>query len=187
MAAPTTDNVAPNLLLAHAPLNSALFDAGLVFLTFIASIPGLIFTTKRAWLKVHCWMVLGCIIVTLVIGLQIWYSTLKTRANLAVMWDAEGPQMQRLLQERWKCCGYMNTPFHTDSTCPSPLAASAKPDCVGPFSDFANNFLDLVFTVMFGMVALDAILLLCGLVVLKKREEEERYRHIDEKSKYTRI
>ena len=36
-------------------------------------------------------------------------------------------------------------------------------------------------------VALDAILLLCGLVVLKKREEEQRYRHIDEKSKYTRI
>lgn len=36
-------------------------------------------------------------------------------------------------------------------------------------------------------VALDAILLLSGLVVIKKREEEERYRHIDEKCKYTRI
>ncbi|KAL9034868.1 MAG: hypothetical protein Q9180_005172, partial [Flavoplaca navasiana] len=30
----------------------------------------------------------------------IWFSTLKTRANLAVMWDAESPQMQHLLQER---------------------------------------------------------------------------------------
>lgn len=45
-------------------------------------------------------MMLGCIIVTLVIGLEIWYSTLQTRANLAVMWDAEGPQMQQLLQAR---------------------------------------------------------------------------------------
>lgn len=78
----------------------ALFDAGLIFLTFIASILGLSFTTQRAWLKVHVWMVLGCIIVTLVIGLQIWYSTLQTRANLAVMWDAEGPQIQQLLQQR---------------------------------------------------------------------------------------
>ncbi|KAI4273049.1 MAG: hypothetical protein LQ337_004893 [Flavoplaca oasis] len=163
MVAPTTETVAPNLLLAHAPLNSALFDAGLIFFTFLVSIFGLIFTTKRAWLKVHCWMVLGCIIVTLVIGLQIWFSTLKTRANLAVMWDAESPQMQDLLQER------------TDSTCPSPLVASEKPDCVGPFSEFANGFLDQVFSAMFGMV------------VLKKREEEERYRHIDEKSNYTRI
>ncbi|KAI4229799.1 MAG: hypothetical protein L6R36_000586 [Xanthoria steineri] len=187
MKAPTIDNVAPNLLLAHAPLNSALFNAGLVFLTFIASLPGLTFTTQRTWLKVHSWMVLGCIIVTLVIGLEIWFSTLQTRANLAVMWDAEGPQMQQLLQARWQCCGYMKTPFHTDSTCPNPLAASAKPDCVGPFSNFANGFLDLVFTAMFGMVALDAILLLSGLVVIKKREEEERYRHIDEKCKYTRF
>ncbi|KAL8998971.1 MAG: hypothetical protein Q9169_002077 [Polycauliona sp. 2 TL-2023] len=138
MVVPTTETVAPNLLLAHAPLNSALFDAGLIFFTFIASVPGLIFTTKRAWLKIHCWLVLGCILVTLVIGLQIWYSTLKTRANLAIMWDAEGPQIQQLLQER-------------------------------------------------RVLALDAILLLCGLVVLKKREEEERYRHIDEKSRYTRI
>jgi len=72
----------------------------LVFLTFIASLPGLTFTTQRTWLKVHSWMVLGCIIVTLVIGLEIWYSTLQTRANLAVMWDAEGPQMQQLLQAR---------------------------------------------------------------------------------------
>ncbi|KAL8900176.1 MAG: hypothetical protein Q9192_001219 [Flavoplaca navasiana] len=187
MVAPTAETVAPNLLLAHAPLNSALFDAGLIFFTFIVSIFGLIFTTKRVWLKVHCWMVLGCIIVTLVIGLQIWFSTLKTRANLAVMWDAESPQMQHLLQERWDCCGYMTIPFQTDSTCPSLLVASKKPDCVGPFSEFANGFLDQVFTAMFGMVALNVILLLGGLVVLKKREEEERYRHIDEKSKYTRI
>ncbi|KAL8773506.1 MAG: hypothetical protein Q9209_001610 [Squamulea sp. 1 TL-2023] len=205
MVTPTTENIAPNLLLAHAPLDGALFNAGLIFLTFIASIPGLVFTTQRTWLKVHSWMVLACIIVTLVIGLEIWYSTLKTRVNLAVMWDAHGPQIQNLLQERvthlnnpyasinadihrqWQCCGYMKTPFHTDSTCPDALAASAKPNCDGPFSNFANNFLDVVFTAMFGMVALDAILLLCGLVVLKKRAEEERYRHIDEKSKYIRI
>ena len=46
----------------------------------------------------------------------------------------------------------MSAPFHQDSTCPNPLAAAAKVNCVGPFGNFANSFLDLVFTAMFGMV-----------------------------------
>ncbi|KAL9031458.1 MAG: hypothetical protein Q9196_000519 [Gyalolechia fulgens] len=187
MDVPTTKNVAPNLLLSHTPLNGALADAGLIFLAFLTSIPGLIVTAKRSWFKVHSWMVLVCILVTLVIGLEIWFSTLKTRSNLAVMWQKESPQMQHLLQERFQCCGYMEIPFHLDSMCPNQPDALAKPNCVGPFSSFANDFLDLVFTAIFGMVALDAILLLCGLVVLKKLAEEQRYRHIDEKTRYGRI
>lgn len=45
-------------------------------------------------------MVLTCILVTLVIGLDVWFSTLKTRANLAIMWRQESAPIQRLLQER---------------------------------------------------------------------------------------
>ncbi|KAL8716125.1 MAG: hypothetical protein Q9220_000030 [cf. Caloplaca sp. 1 TL-2023] len=199
MSAPTTDTVARSVLLSHAPLNGVLVDAGLVFVTFLASVPGLIITKRRFWFQIHLWLVLASIVLTLTIGLTIWFSTLKTRANLALMWHDESPQIQHLLQQRvrrdllpnleirsdpseqFQCCGYMTMPFLTDTTCPTPLAAAAKPDCVGPFSNFANNFLDLVFTAMFGMVALDAILLLCGLVVQKKRAEEQRYQHIDEK------
>lgn len=80
--------------------SGALADAGLIFLAFITSIPGLILKANRTWFKVHSWMVLVCILVTLVIGLDIWFSTLKTRSNLAVMWHKESPQIQHLLQER---------------------------------------------------------------------------------------
>lgn len=48
-------------------------------------------------------------------------------------------------------------PFHTDSTCPTPPVALAKTNCAGPFSSFANNFLDLVFTAIFGMVGTVAL------------------------------
>ncbi|KAI4186074.1 MAG: hypothetical protein LQ346_005765 [Caloplaca aetnensis] len=96
----TTTNVTPNLLLSHAPLNSALADAGLIFATFIVSVPGLVFRNKRTWLKVHSWMVLICILVTLVIGLNVWFSTLETRSNLGVVWQQETAQMKHLLQER---------------------------------------------------------------------------------------
>ncbi|KAL9014968.1 MAG: hypothetical protein Q9173_000399 [Seirophora scorigena] len=143
MNVPTTDDVAPHLLLAHAPLKGALADAGLIFATFVVSLLALIFTNNRIWLKVHSWMV------------------------------------------SWQCCGYMDIPFHSDSTCPTPIIAMSKTNCVEPFSNYANDFLDVVFTAIFGMV--DAMLLLCGLVVLKKRAEEQRYRHIDKKSRYSRI
>jgi hypothetical protein len=54
--------------------------------------------------------------------------------------------------------------------------------CVGPFSSFANSYLDLIFTAAFGIVGIDVVLLLCIVMVLKYRAELERYRHIDEKN-----
>ena len=50
-----------------------------------------------------------------------------------------------------------------------------------PFGTFANQFLDVVFTAMFGAVALDIILFLSGVVLIKSRAERERYRLIDQK------
>ena len=76
----------------------------------------------------------------------------------------------------------MTPPFVADRICPDSRTAVAKMGCVGPFSSFANNFLDLVFTSAFGIVGVDVLLLLCIVMVLKFRSEMERYRHIDEKN-----
>jgi hypothetical protein len=54
--------------------------------------------------------------------------------------------------------------------------------CVGPFSTYANSFLDLVFTGAFGIVGVDVALILATAMLLKDRKEKERYRHIDEKN-----
>lgn len=59
-------------------------------------------------------MVLVCILVTLVIGLEIWFSTLKTRSNLGVMWQKESPLIQKLLQDRvWSIPRMLKKP-HTN-------------------------------------------------------------------------
>jgi hypothetical protein len=76
----------------------------------------------------------------------------------------------------------MTPPFIVDAVCPNLSAASQKVPCVGPFSSFANVYLDLVFTAAFGIVGLDVLLLLCIVMVLKHRAELERYKHIDEKN-----
>lgn len=75
----------------------------------------------------------------------------------------------------------MTPPFIVDNVCPNSFTASQKMGCVGPFSAFANNYLDIIFTAAFGIVGIDVLLLLAVVMVLKHRAELERYRHIDEK------
>ncbi len=64
----------------------ALVNAGLVFLTFCVSLPGLLLPGNRTWFTLHGWLVILCGITTLVLGLDIWFSTLKTRSNVGGIW-----------------------------------------------------------------------------------------------------
>lgn len=38
--------------------------------------------------------------VTLILGLDIWFSTLQTRASLGIMWGQQTSHMQSLLQQK---------------------------------------------------------------------------------------
>jgi len=119
--------------------------------------------------------------ITLLLGISIWFSTLQTRANLGTTFAQQPPRSQSLIQQRFQCCGYLNNPFTPDSVCTSAFVAAQKVNCVGPFSNFANGFLDLIFTALFGLVGLDVAFLLAVVVVLRNRAEKARYRLIDEK------
>lgn len=64
----------------------ALVNAGLVFFTFCVSLPGLLLPGNRIWFTLHGWLVILCGIMTLVLGLDIWFSTLQTRSNVGGIW-----------------------------------------------------------------------------------------------------
>jgi len=182
---PTVANVATNLLLTTCPLTAGVINAILVFATFLTSLAALALPTNRTWLKLQGWGVFACSFYTLVLGLIIWYHTLQTRNNLGAVWAAQSSQVQSLLQTRFNCCGYLNylTPtFVVDDTCPNSNVAQAMAGCVNGLSNYANVYLGLVFTAAFGIVGFDVILLVCIAMVLKYRAEQERYRHIDEKT-----
>jgi len=181
---PTINNVSTDLLLNMCPLSAAIGNAVMVFFTFLVSVPAIVMPMTRGWLKFHGYLTVICAIFTMIIGLSIWFDTLKTRRNLSTIWIAQPASTQSLLQQAFNCCGYANStspPFVVDSTCPNALVAAAQVGCVGPFSQKANNFLDLVFTGAFGIVGIDVALILATAMLLKDRKEKERYRHIDEK------
>jgi ABC-type glycerol-3-phosphate transport system permease component len=113
--------------------------------------------TTRGWLKLHGYLVMVCAVMSLVIGLDLWFDTLKTRSNLSSVWALQTPAVQSLLQQKLQCCGYLSSsspPFVTDGVCTNALVAAQLGGCVGKFSSFANNFLDLVFTAVFGAVGM---------------------------------
>jgi len=182
---PTLSNVARDLLLNTCPLQAAIGNAVLVFVTFLVSVPAMVMPMTRGWLKFHGYMTVVCAIFTMVIGLTIWFETLKTRKNLSIVYAAQPLTTQSLIQQKFNCCGYANStspPFAIDATCPNAAAAAQQVGCVSPFASFGNNFLDLVFTGAFGIVGVDVALILATAMLLKDRKEKERYRHIDQKN-----
>lgn len=154
---------------------------------------------------------MACAIFTLGIGLKIWFSTLQTKQNLLPVWDGLDTFEQSMLQWRFQCCGYQsvtstasssssssaaaaaavsvnnttagNNAFIQDGLCKSVAVAVTLGGCEDPFSVFANKFLDIVFTTFFGFVAVDMVVLLGVLCVLKERREQERYVLIEEKGR----
>jgi len=182
--AKTISNVAFDVLLNEFPLTAGIVNAIFMFATFVCSLPALTLPTNRGWLRLQGMLTVFCALYTLTLGLLIWFSTLQTGKNLSHVWSGLSRDIQSLLQQRFQCCGYNDsqTPlFIADGVCPDSFIASQKQGCVGPFSVFANTYLDVIFTAAFGIVGVDVLLLLCTTMVIQYRNELERYRHIDEK------
>ncbi|KIW09443.1 uncharacterized protein PV09_00327 [Verruconis gallopava] len=180
----TVDNVAFDVLLTECPLTAGVVNSIFMFFTFVLSLPALALPMNRGWLKLQGVLVVFNALFTLILGLFIWFDTLQTRKNLLNVWGNQSTQVQSLLQQRFQCCGYLNSmspPFIVDSVCPDAATASQKQGCAKPFASFANTYLDLIFTAAFGIVGVDVLLLLCVTMIVKYRAELERYRHIDEK------
>ncbi|KAI1755731.1 tetraspanin [Xylaria castorea] len=182
---PNDGNMAArDLLYQQFPFSAGIGNGIFTFIAFACTLPALA-TNSRSWLKAAVFLVVVDAIFTLVIGLQLWILTLRIKDTFSNIWLAQNPDVQGLMQVAFNCCGYFNSTspaFHTDSTCPSPATAALMTGCATPLSRFSNTFVDNIFTALFGVVGVDAILVVAAACLLKKRKEMERYRHIDEKS-----
>ncbi|KAJ9155607.1 Tetraspanin [Pleurostoma richardsiae] len=175
---------ARNLLYRQFPLTAGIVNAVFMFVTFMATIPAIVMPT-RGWLKFSGYLVTVCAIFTVVLGLDMWILTLRSKENLFPLWTAQDSTVQDLMQTTFACCGYFNstTPaFVTDTTCPSPAAAAMMRGCAAPIASFANVFVDDIFTAAFGMAGIDGVLIMATACLLKDRKEAERFRDIDEKA-----
>ncbi|TGJ81481.1 hypothetical protein E0Z10_g7287 [Xylaria hypoxylon] len=178
------DEAARDLLYQQFPLSAGIGNGVFTFIAFACTLPALA-TNSRSWLKGAIALVVVNAIFSLVIGLELWILTLRIKETFSTLWNVQPAEVQGFMQGAFNCCGYFNSTspaFHTDATCPSPATAALMTGCATPLSRFSNTFIDNIFTALFGVVGIDAVLIVAALCLLKERKEMERYRHIDEKS-----
>lgn len=65
----------------------------------------------------HGYMIVGCALFTMVLGLDIWFKTLKTRENLAVVWNQQTSTTQSLLQQSVCLFAHVGLCFLGKDTC----------------------------------------------------------------------
>lgn len=125
-----------------------------------------------------------------IIGTFIWFFTLQERNNFHVRWENAGRETRIKLQDQLKCCGYFNGTdlaevggnFCVSQEFITGLNASvAENFCVSSVTGYADMTLNNVFTTIYGYMAVILCLLLASLCVIKKRQEDERFKKIDAK------
>lgn len=186
---------APNLLM-NMVLSSTDLTAGTVLgiallITFAVSICAIV---QRNHITIGLVILNSTLLIDaigiIIIGTFVWFYTLRERANFHVLWAEASRETRITLQDQLKCCGYFNATdlaevggnFCQTQDFITGLAANISSNfCVTPITAFADMTLNNAFTTVYGFMAIVLCLLLASLCVIKKRQEDERFKRIDAK------
>ncbi|KIE00260.1 tetraspanin, partial [Metarhizium majus ARSEF 297] len=165
-----------NLLYQMFPLTAGIANGAATLATFAFTLLGLM-SPMRSWLKAGGYLITLCGLFTLCLGVYLWIMTLRLKDGFFPTYLELEPGVQSLVQQSVRA-GVPPSFFDFVRA----LMLALLRGCGTAISSFSNTFIDNIFTALFGIVGLDAILILSIASLLKERKERERYRHIDEKS-----
>jgi len=126
----------------------------------------------------------------IVIGTFVWWYTLQARANFHQLWLQASSATRITLQDMFECCGYLDGSDLAEiggKFCVSRDFVNSLPTddlnrfCATPITSFADSTLNAIFTTVYGFMAIVVCLLLATLCVIRKRQEDERFKKIDAK------
>jgi len=185
---------APSILMNMA-LSPEFLTAGMVVgialsATFVVSLGAVVQRNHITvgFVILNYFLIVDAIVIT-VVGSMIWFFSLRQRDEFHLKWTALSPNDRITLQDEFHCCGYFNSSdFQPGGTfCTSPeFAAGLNANvttnfCVTPITAFTDYTLENTFTTVYGFMAVVLSLLVASLCVIKKRQEEERFKRIDAK------
>ncbi|KAF7311622.1 hypothetical protein MKEN_01065400 [Mycena kentingensis (nom. inval.)] len=183
-------DVLMNLALSNEFLNGGLAVGIALCATFVVSLGAVV---QRNHITIGFvilnWLLLIDSIIVVTIGTMIWFFSLRQRDGISAKWNALSFEDKITLQDQLKCCGFFNATDNVavgGSFCTQENIATLMPNvttnfCVSPVVTYTDYTLENVFTTIYGYMAVVLSLLVCSLCVIKKRQEEERFKKIDAK------
>jgi len=184
-------NILMNMVLSNADLTAGMLLGVALLATFVISIGAIVQRNHvTIGLVILNYALLLDAIGIVIIGTFVWFFTLQERANFHKLWVEATPAVRQTLQDQFKCCGYFNGTdavqiggsFCVSQSFVNSLASNKTTNfCVTPVTAFADMTLNNVFTTVYGFMAVVLCLLLASLCVIKKRQEDERFKRIDAK------
>ncbi|RDB21012.1 hypothetical protein Hypma_011403 [Hypsizygus marmoreus] len=185
------ENTLMNMVLTPAYLTSGTILGISLLVTFAISIAAIVQKNHvTLGLVLLNYTLLLDAIGIVVIGTFVWFFTLQERENFHVRWLNASRETRIILQDQLKCCGYFNGTdlveiggtFCQNQDFVAGLQANETSNfCVTPITAYADSTLNNVFTTIYGFMAVVLCLLLASLCVIKKRQEDERFKKIDAK------
>jgi len=185
------ENTLMNLVLTPSYLTTGMVLGIALLITFAISIAAIVQRNHvTIGLVILNYTLLIDAIGIVVIGTFIWFFTLQERNNFHVRWEQASRDTRIQLQDQLQCCGYFNGTDLAEiggSFCQSQEFVAALNTsvltnfCVQPLTSYADMTLNNVFTTIYGYMAVTLCLLLASLCVIKKRQEDERFKKIDAK------
>lgn len=171
-----------NLVLNPPDLDFALALGIIYVVTFAVSIGAVIQRNHiTIGLAILNWVLIINTTITVVYGSTLWFMTLQEHANYANVWNATTPAARIAVQEKLHCCGFANnTAVEASGFCANPTNALDN-GCSVPFVNISDTMLMDAFTTVYSFTAILVMLFVATMCVIKKRQEQERFRRIDAK------
>lgn len=171
-----------NLILTDLDLNFGLVLGIMYVATFVISVGAIIQQNHvTIGLAILNWVLIANTVVTVLFGANLWFMTLQENANFGNVWKNTTPERRIAVQDLLKCCGFANnTIVESAGFCADP-AVTLNNGCDVKFVSFADNMLMNAFTTVYGFTAILVMLFVASMCVIKKRQEQERFRRIDAK------
>lgn len=185
---------APSILMNMA-ISSEFLTAGMILgimlgVTFFVSLGAVVQRNHvTIGFVILNWFLIVDAVAVLTVGSLIWFFSLRQRAEFQVKWTALPAADRLTLQDQFHCCGYFTAAdaqiggaFCQNTTFANSLSANVTTNfCVTPITLFTDYTLENTFTTIYGYMAIVLSLLVASLCVIKKRQEEERFKKIDAK------
>ncbi|KAI0713257.1 tetraspanin [Earliella scabrosa] len=187
----------PNLMINFA-LNDGWLMSGLItgiflLVTFFVSVFAIVQKNHvTTGLVILNWLLVLDALVILIVGTIIWFFSLQQRDNYLPVYQALTRDKRIEIQDKFSCCGYFtqnDTVEIGGSFCANQTFVDTLVDpddvefgrCVGPITKSTDYTLNNIFSSVYGLMAVVIGLFLASMCVIKRRQEEERFRKIDAK------